>query len=165
MLEIIRADLLNPVHAQAVLCLLNDYAKDVMGGGRALSEYTRTHLLDALRDRPNCYIVLAFVEGQAAGIAINFEGFSTFACRPILNIHDFAVAPDFRRQGIARALLAEVELIAQELGCAKLTLEVLEGNVRAQSLYQQFGFVGYELDAEMGRAMFYEKKLVVESGS
>ncbi|MEM8866960.1 MAG: GNAT family N-acetyltransferase [Verrucomicrobiota bacterium] len=159
MCELIRAELSNPVHAEAIMYLLNAYATDIMGGGQELSVYTKTHLIEALRARSNCHVILAYVGGKAAGISINFEAFSTFACRPIMNIHDFAVAPEFRGQGVARALLEKVEEVAKELGCDKLTLEVLEGNRRAQSVYKQFGFAGYELDPAMGRAMFYEKKL------
>ena len=40
-----------------------------------------------------------------------------------------------------------------------LTLEVLEGNKVAQAAYRASGFAGYELDPEVGRAMFWQKKL------
>jgi ribosomal protein S18 acetylase RimI-like enzyme len=52
-----------------------------------------------------------------------------------------------------------VEEIAVELGCCKLTLEVLEGNHIAQAAYKSFGFNGYELNPQTGRALFWEKKL------
>ncbi|CAA6692342.1 MULTISPECIES: N-acetyltransferase [unclassified Lentimonas] len=158
-IEIVLADLSSPEHSKGIVLLLNEYAKDEMGGGSELTEFTKTHLIEALRKRPNCYVVLAYSNGTPAGLAINFEGFSTFACRPILNVHDFFVAPEFRGLGLAKALLAQVEELARKLECCKLTLEVLEGNARAQSVYRKFGFDGYELDPRMGRAMFYEKKL------
>ena len=56
-------------------------------------------------------------------------------------------------------MLEKVEQIAIERGCCKLTLEVLEGNQAAQNSYQKFGFSAYELDPEMGRALFWDKKL------
>ncbi|MCH6259289.1 GNAT family N-acetyltransferase [Puniceicoccaceae bacterium K14] len=157
--EIISADLLSLEHSKDIVFLLNEYAKDEMGGGSELAEYTKEHLVEALRSRPNCHVVLAYSDKKPAGLAINFEGFSTFACRPILNVHDFVVAPDFRGVGLAKELLAKVEEIARKLGCCKLTLEVLEGNKLAQSVYRKFGFDGYELDPKMGQAIFYEKKL------
>ncbi|CFP45632.1 acetyltransferase [Bordetella pertussis] len=40
-----------------------------------------------------------------------------------------------------------------------MTLEVLEGNTRAQALYRRLGYAGYELAADTGRAMFWQKKL------
>ncbi|MEM1221148.1 MAG: GNAT family N-acetyltransferase [Verrucomicrobiota bacterium] len=157
--KIILADLSSSEYADTIVRLLNAYAKDVMGGGSGLSDYTKGNLFAELRKRKNCYVVLAFVGEAPAGLAICFEGFSTFACKPILNLHDFVVVPEFRGQGLARAMLSKVEGMANDLGCCKLTLEVLEGNKRAQKIYRRFGFVGYELDPVMGRAMFYEKQL------
>ncbi|TWU47137.1 GNAT family N-acetyltransferase [Rubripirellula reticaptiva] len=159
MIEISTADLSSPEHAGATLSLLETYAADIMGGGKSLSPHTRTHLVDELRNRENCVVVLAWADDVPAGMAICFEGFSTFSCQAILNIHDFVVAAEFRRQGIAMDLLAKIQEVAVERKCCKLTLEVLEGNHVAQRAYQKFGFAGYELDPEMGRAMFYEKKL------
>ncbi|WP_373316878.1 GNAT family N-acetyltransferase [Chitinolyticbacter albus] len=60
---------------------------------------------------------VAFQGEAPAGIAICFEGFSTFACRPLLNIHDLAVSPDLRGQGIGARLLDEAEALARRLGC------------------------------------------------
>lgn len=161
MTEIVRADWSDAAHAAAVVTLLNEYATDIMGGGEELSDHTRTHLIDELQKRATSRVVLAFVEGAPAGLAICFEGFSTFQCAPILNIHDLTVAPSFRGRGISKLLLAEIEAIARETGCTKLTLEVLEGNTLARGLYQQVGFAAYELDPKMGQALFYEKKLEV----
>jgi ribosomal protein S18 acetylase RimI-like enzyme len=92
-------------------------------------------------------------------MAICFEGFSTFACKPLLNVHDIIVDARFRGRGLSKRLLAKAEVIAVRLGCCKLTLEVLEGNVVAQAAYKACGFAGYELDPKMGKAMFWQKKL------
>src|SRR5690606_23942155 len=96
---------------------------------------------------------------EPAGLAICFEGFSSFYCMPLLNIHDLVVLEKYRGLGISHKLLARVEELAKQNGCCKLTLEVLEGNVIAQKAYRSFGFKGYELVAEMGHAMFWQKKL------
>ena len=53
-----------------------------------------------------------------------------------------------------------VEATASSLGACKVTLEVLEGNARAQAVYQRLGFDAYSLDPENGSALFWEKKLV-----
>ena len=92
-------------------------------------------------------------------MAVCFEGFSTFACKPLLNIHDIIVAKAHRGHGIAKSLLAKAEEIALSLGCCKLTLEVLEGNIVAQAAYKASGFAGYALDLKMGMALFWQKKL------
>ena len=158
-LSILSADLSSPSHAAAIVYLLNEYAKDDMGGGAELSAFAKDNLIAELRKRQGVHVVLAFVDGSPAGLAICFEGFSTFACKPLLNIHDIVVAKDHRGRGIAKRLLAKAEEIAINLGCCKLTLEVLEGNTVAQAAYKASGFAGYELDPGLGKAMFWQKKL------
>ena len=106
-------------------------------------------------------MIIGLVNGEPAGLVICFEGFSTFSCRPLLNIHDVVVTKNHRGKGLAKRMLQRAEDIALRLGCCKLTLEVLEGNVVAQAAYRAVGFAGYELDPRMGKAMFWEKKLEV----
>jgi ribosomal protein S18 acetylase RimI-like enzyme len=65
---------------------------------------------------------------------------------------------DFRRLGVARALLDTVDVAAQQRGCCKVTLEVLQGNQPAIDAYRQAGFAPYALDPKMGSAQFFEKK-------
>lgn len=145
------------------LDLLDHYMRGPTGSGKAMSDALRARLPDELRRRPT---VLSFIsywnkkgERQAAGLINCVEGFSTFAGRPLLNVHDIIVHEDFRRRGIATALLAHAEQVARERGCCKLTLEVLEGNTGARQAYLNSGFAGYQLDPAMGQALFMEKKL------
>jgi GNAT superfamily N-acetyltransferase len=159
MIEVIRADLSNPRHAEALIELLNSYALDPMGGSQALPDHVRRNLVPALRKRPGIHVLLAFAGENAVGLLICMEGFSTFACKPLLNIHDLVVTPGYRGQGISTRLLRTCEKLALENGCCKLTLEVLEGNTVARAAYARFGFAPYELSPETGQAMFWEKKL------
>ena len=159
MIEILEANPLNPVHAKAIVELLDEYARDPMGGGQPLSEAVKTNLPTALSNRSNAYVILALDGNNPAGLTICFEGFSTFACRPLLNIHDVMVSARYRGQGISKRLLEQAEVIARRLDCCKLTLEVLEGNSIAQSAYQAVGFNSYQLDPTIGQALFWEKKL------
>lgn len=156
---VFRADYGNATHAQAIVTLMQVYAQDIMGGGAPLTEEVTSILVERLSAVPGAVSVLAFVDGQPAGLLNAFAGFSTFAARPLLNIHDLAVAPAFRGQGIARALFAEIEVIARERDACKLTLEVLEGNATARRLYEALGYGDYVLDPAMGRALFWQKKL------
>ncbi len=160
MIEIIQADLSQPRHAAALIDLLDAYARDPVGGGQPLAETTRRHLAAELCRRQDAVSFLAFAGELPVGLINCFEGFSTFSCQPLLNIHDVVVLDGYRGQGIARQLLQRVEAHARTLGCCKLTLEVLEGNHKAQAVYRRAGFAGYELDPLMGRALFWEKKLV-----
>ncbi|HEX8471091.1 MAG TPA: GNAT family N-acetyltransferase [Brevundimonas sp.] len=103
--------------------------------------------------------VLAFADGAAAGLVNAFEGFSTFKCAPVLNVHDVAVLPQYRGLGLARRMLHLVEVLAIERNCCKLTLEVLEGNQPAKALYRSIGFTDYSADVATGQALFWEKSL------
>jgi ribosomal protein S18 acetylase RimI-like enzyme len=159
MIEIVEADLKLPAHAQALLQLMAAYALDPMGGGQGLSDYAKANLAAELTQRPSAHVILAWVDAAPAGLVVCLEGFSTFACQPLLNIHDLVVALPYRGQGLAKLLLQQAETIAIALGCCKLTLEVLAGNQVAQSVYKAYGFKGYELNPQMGQALFWEKKL------
>lgn len=156
---VVRANLHDPQHAQALVDLLDGYASDPMGGGEALPTFTRANLAQALAKRPGTYVILAFCDGQAAGLLNAMEGFSTFTCKPILNVHDVAVAKSFQGQGLSRLLFEEAEAIAREIGACKLTLEVLSGNTTAKAAYSRFGYAPYALDAQMGQAQFWQKLL------
>ena len=154
-----QADLSNTAHGEAVLELLSEYAEGLSGGSETLPEKTRKNLISELIKRAHCHVVLGWDGETPVGVAICFEGFSTFACEPLLNIHDFAISPDYQGQGLANSMMEKVEQIAVELGCCKITLEVLEGNTIARHVYEKYGFQGYELDPVMGKALFYEKKI------
>lgn len=154
-----QADYHDATHAHAIVELLNAYAVDPMGGGEPLPELVRTTLVGRLAALPHAFSVLCFVDGLPAGLVNCFEGLSTFEARPLVNIHDVIVSTAHRGKGISQQMLAEVERIARERGCCKLTLEVLEGNEAAQGAYKKLGFASYELDPAMGRAMFWQKKL------
>lgn len=158
-LTIIHADFNNPAHGDMVLALLDEYAQGPMGGNAPLSGYTRANLIGELAKRPTAGALIALQDGEPAGLAIYLEGFSTFACKPLLNLHDFMVSERFRRRGIAQQLLAALEQTARARGCCKITLEVLQGNDPARTLYLKNGFQGYELADDTGQAMFWQKPL------
>ena len=164
-LRVCRANYADPVHAQALVALLDAYACDPMGGGEPLSAFARSNLVQALADRPQAFSVLAFddlsraSEPQAVGLVNCIEGFSTFACQPLVNVHDVAVMPSYRGQGIGEKMLQLVERIARERGACKLTLEVLQGNAGAARLYERIGFAPYQLDPSQGWAQFMQKWL------
>ncbi len=130
-----------------------------MGGGHPLSEFSRSHLVASLAARPQAYSVLAFDSDVPVGLVNCIEGFSTFVCRPLVNVHDVAVLPGYRGQGVAEKMLLLAQEIARERGACKLTLEVLQGNAAAQRLYRRLGFANYELDPAMGQAQFMQKWL------
>jgi len=55
-------------------------------------------------------------------------------------IDGLSVAPDFRSQGIGRALLDELAIFARAEGYRAMRLDVAESNPRARALYERCGF-------------------------
>jgi ribosomal protein S18 acetylase RimI-like enzyme len=159
MIEVVRARYDDPAHATALVDLLDHYARDPAGGGAPLSDFVRGNLVEQLASRPFVFSVLAFDGDTPVGLVNAIEGFSTFACKPLVNVHDVVVAASHRGQGIAARLFAEVETIARERHACKLTLEVLSGNRAARALYAKLGFDDYRLDPGMGHAQFMQKWL------
>ncbi|MBL4940224.1 MAG: GNAT family N-acetyltransferase [Colwellia sp.] len=156
---LIEADYKNKQHAKDLIMLLNAYALDPMGGGEPLAVEVQQNLVPALAKRSDVFTLLAYVDDEPAGIVNCVEGFSTFNCKPLINIHDCGVLTKFRGLGLSLKMFAEVEKIAIERGCCKLTLEVLQGNEIAKNAYKKLGFSNYELDPTLGHALFWEKKL------
>lgn len=152
-----RADYASASDARAVVDLLDAYARDPAGGGEPLSAYAREHLVAELAARPQAFSILAFDGNQAVGLVNCIEGFSTFQCRPLVNVHDVAVLASHRGRGVARQMLLKAEDIARERGAVKMTLEVLSGNASALALYRRLGYAGYQLDPAMGTAGFMQK--------
>lgn len=159
MFSVVEANLSLPNHGEALLVLLSEYAMDPMGGGAPLAEHVRNKLLSALQARTTTHAILAFENEHPVGLIISFEGFSTFACQPVLNLHDVVVSMPYRGKGVLRLMLNKLEEIARQLDCCKLTMEVLEGNHHAMAAYATHGFAAYELDPAMGQAVFWQKKL------
>lgn len=158
-IEVVLADYHDAAQAAALVELLDGYARDPAGGGTPLSAQVRADLPAALAARPQAFSVLAYDDGQPVGLINCVEGFSTFACRPLVNVHDVVVAPSHRGQRLAQRMLEKVEQEARARGACKLTLEVLSGNVSARKAYEREGFADYQLDPAFGSAMFMQKKL------
>src|SRR5437870_4275451 len=116
-LKIVQANLDSPEHARDVVALTNSYAADEMGNSAPLPTDVLARLVPALREHPTTIIFLAYIGEQPVGIATCFLGFSTFAAKPLINIHDLAVVSECRGKGVGRALLETVAHHARERGC------------------------------------------------
>lgn len=138
-LEILEADFSNKKHTDAVMYVTEQYAKDPMGLNKPLSATVRENLIEELKNFPGSFSLIAFFDGEPAGIANCIYSFSTFNAAKVINIHDLAVIDAYRSKGIGEALLVSVEKKAAESNCCKVTLEVREDN-RARNLYERMGF-------------------------
>ena len=102
--------------------MIDVYARDPMGETKPLDPDFVPRLIPELQNHPTTVVFLAFHGDQAVGAAVCFIGFSTFAAKPLINIHDFVVLSALRGKGVGRSLLEAIEGKARELGCCKLTL-------------------------------------------
>lgn len=160
MIDIHIADLNKPGHAEALTDLLDRYAQHPMGGRKHLPEFTVRKLAPTLAQRNDCTVILAYDGNLAVGLCNCFDTFSTFACKPILNIHDVYVKKTYRGQGIAALMMQKAEQIAQDKGCCKITLEVLKNNEAAKVSYRASGYAPYQLDPQFGQAEFWQKPIL-----
>ena len=138
--RVVEADLDEPEHARALVDLIDSYARGPGGQSAPLTPEARANLGPGLRRHPSALVLLAVADGDFAGAAVCFWGFSTFAGKLLLNIHDLVVFPQYQNRGIGGDLLAEAEHLARERGCCKLTLEVHDTNANAKRLYERLGF-------------------------
>lgn len=153
------ADYRDEKQARDILALMDEYARDPFGGGEPMSDYCRDHLLARLAEIPGAFSVLAYRGDEPLGLVNCFMGFSTFVCKPLVNVHDVVVSREARGAGVCGEMLDLVAREAKNRGCCKLTLEVLEKNRNAQIAYRKCGFRPYALDEELGQAEFWQRYL------
>jgi [ribosomal protein S18]-alanine N-acetyltransferase len=91
-------------------------------------------LLPELNDGKINYSLIAEIDGKVAGYLMTWRVVDEFH---IINI---AVAPDFRRNGVASAFLGALVDEARLSGINSMTLEVREGNSGARKFYERHHF-------------------------
>ena len=80
-------------------------------------------------------------EKKAIGFALYFFTFSTFLSRPTLYLEDLFVLPEYRGQGIGKALLKELANIAIQKECGRMEWSVLDWNEPAIEFYRSLDAV------------------------
>jgi len=104
----------------------------------ATEEGLRTSLFGPV---PAAEVVIAEVDGIAAGFALFFHTYSTFLGRRGLWLEDLFVRPAYRGQGIGRTLLVHLAEVAVARGCGRLEWSVLDWNESAIGFYRALGAV------------------------
>lgn len=104
----------------------------VTGNAQALKEHLfgSTKFIEA---------ILAESGGQAVGFALFFPNYSTFLTKPGIYLEDLFVLPEYRRQGIGKALLTKLAQIAIARDCGRLEWSVLDWNESAKAFYRSMG--------------------------
>lgn len=100
------------------------------------AEVLREHLFG---ERPYAEAIVAQWEKQCVGFALFFENYSTFLTKPGIYLEDLFVLPNYRRQGIGKALLSYLAQLALERGAGRLEWSVLDWNNPAIEFYQRIG--------------------------
>lgn len=108
--------------------------------------WSRQALISQLPDDMHMFVVAENEQGTAIGYVgmmyVLDEGY----------ISNVAVSPDYRRLGIADALITKLVSKAEDKALSFVTLEVRESNLAAIKLYEKNGF------SEVGmRKNYYEK--------
>ena len=116
---------------------------------RELAEYERepqsaiATAADILRDgfgqEPKFRTLLAEWDGRPAGFALFFLNYSTWLGRPGLFLEDLFVRPEFRGNGIGKAMLRELARIALQENCYGMKWQVLDWNTPAIDFYEALG--------------------------
>jgi GNAT superfamily N-acetyltransferase len=100
------------------------------------SDLLRSHLFGA---RPYAESIVADLDDRIVGFGLFFHTYSTFLTQPGLYLEDVFVRPEYRRQGIGKALMISVAKIAFDRGCGRLEWSVLDWNQPAIEFYQSLG--------------------------
>lgn len=153
-LSIIQVDLQNPQHCEQVIKLLNDYMNDPMGNNNPMPKGLAPQIISGLKQYSGFLGFFVMGGDQFAGLANCNINFSTFQAMPLINIHDFIVAPEFRNIGAGSFLLRGIINYASQNGYCRVNLEVREDNQIAKSLYKKMGFTDC-----VPRMMFWERKV------
>ncbi len=95
---------------------------------------------DGFGDRRRFEALLAERDGRVCGMAILYQGYSSWRGAPTLMVHDLFVEEGARRSGTGKALLAAAAKLASQCGCCRMDVNVLGWNVKARQFYERLGF-------------------------
>ena len=98
--------------------------------------------------------VIAEYDGKPVGLALFFHNYSTFLGKPGLYLEDLFVKPEFRGNGIGKALLIYLAKLAKQRDCGRFEWSVLDWNELAIKFYLELGakpmsdWTGYRVTGE-----------------
>lgn len=101
-----------------------------------------------LRVNPEWFLLAVTGEGVVGSCMVGYDGHRGW-------INYLAVAPEFRRRGLATHLMREAERLLRAAGCPKINLQVRMGNRDVIAFYQSLGYLvdnvaslGFRLEAD-----------------
>ena len=91
------------------------------------------------------HVLKAEIEGKFVGFAAYYYQLVSFPAKKVLFLEDIFVKEDYRGKGIGIHFFEELEKIARENDCLKMTWKCLEWNKNSRDFYEH---IGAELDEE-----------------
>lgn len=131
--------------AQKMLAYIRKASGETIFLNRYSKEWDRVtiedeqHWIQDNRGSDNTLVIACYIDGSVVGSCqIEFKDELKASHRAVLGI---AVLKEYWRLGIASAMFDELIAAAQARPCIEIVeLEFLEGNTRAQALYEKYGF-------------------------
>lgn len=155
------SDVIRPARRADVpelLRLINDLARYEEAQDQVTA--TEPQLVSTLfNDRPMVYAIVAEDQERLVAMAFYYYSFSTWQGRYGLYMKDMFVEPDYRQQGLGRAMMARLAAIAQKHNCGRFEWSVLDWNDPAIAFYRKCGaepkaeWVRYRLDGDSLQAL------------
>jgi len=108
--------------------------------GQPASEPDAGAFLAAHLDAGTSIILVAEREGAGVGFAQLYPTWDSLSLTSRWILSDLFVAPDARRTGVGRALVASALDVAKDSGAGSMSLDTAGDNEAAQALYEQMGF-------------------------
>ena len=93
----------------------------------------------AFSDHPLIHVVMAEWEGKPAGFGLWFYNFSTWEGKAGIYLEDLYIRPEYRRNGIGKALLIHLARVAVQNNCSRFVWQVLDWNEPSINFYRQMG--------------------------
>ena len=97
-------------------------------------------LTERLENNESCILLAETDEGETIGFVQLFPSFSSVSANRLWILNDLFVRGDWRKRGVARALLSASEQFGLEQGALSLKLETHRTNTVAQALYVEQGW-------------------------
>jgi ribosomal protein S18 acetylase RimI-like enzyme len=91
-------------------------------------------------DRGESVVFVAVADGAGVGFVQLYPTFTSIGARRAWILNDLYVAPEARRRGVGRALMAAARQMAEETGAAWVELATATDNATAQALYRGCGY-------------------------
>jgi ribosomal protein S18 acetylase RimI-like enzyme len=108
-------------------------------------EACRKFIGDRLRNNESVIFAAQADNGDIVGFTQLYRSFCSVEMKELIYLYDLFVAPQARRQGVARALMDAARRYALNRGAGRLQLETAITNRPGQALYED---LGWERDEE-----------------